>query len=340
MIIYEPKTTLWASIPKICNSNNHVKSDLTKLLASCDCYNLNDKDIQCYCSNCNNLNILNNLEKIKNISQEEYSWLVSLTNKSFWIKYFPDPCETIVIPLPIKYAKYIYEASIIGYIKGNRSHIFDDELEFVENYIDTFLPKNKNWFARLDSASPKDGKYGAGPLSTSNEIVTALATSMRVNKSLENAIKKNSNGSQIEICDVPLYLLPWRNDWNENLEFRVFVHNKKVTSISQYVWHKDVGFTEDIMKVLTPKILDFCEYVINKFPLFDFVVDIIVVLQDNIEICGIDQNTNLNVELVEFNSFGAELASGSALFHWLNDYNLLYGYTDNVYVRYINNVTN
>lgn len=40
-------------------------------------------------------------------------------------------------------------------------------------------------------------------------------------------------------------------------------------------------------------------------------------------------------ELVEFNSFGADFAPGSALFHWLNDKDILYGNGDTITVRFI-----
>jgi hypothetical protein len=34
---------------------------------------------------------------------------------------------------------------------------------------------------------------------------------------------------------------------------------------------------------------------------------------------------DLSVELIELNSYGAQMAAGSCLFHWLKDYDQLYG---------------
>ena len=42
---------------------------------------------------------------------------------------------------------------------------------------------------------------------------------------------------------------------------------------------------------------------------------------------------NLDVQLIEFNAFGAQMASGSALFHWLRDYNVLYGMNGDNYIE-------
>lgn len=301
-IIYEPKTLSWTQIPKICNTNNHTHDES---------------------------------DKIPNITFEEYTQQLELTNKKHWVKYFPDPNETIKVPLPLTHCRTLKEASVIGYLTQDRPRNIE-ELENVENYIKSYLPDHHvgQWFIRIDTASPKDGKYGPGPLLSAKEIVTSLSTSLRIHKALNKTTE----------TEETLYIVPWRSDWHESLEFRVFVHNKKVTCFSQYVWHYDVGWNDNNIKIVAPHILEFCNTkVLPVFPLDSYVVDVIIVVDSPMthekrKIPEFTSDTIFHIEVIEFNSFGAELASGAALFHWLNDYDKMYGtiQDDKVVVRYVN----
>ena len=48
---------------------------------------------------------------------------------------------------------------------------------------------------------------------------------------------------------------------------------------------------------------------------------------------------SLKCNIVEFNPFGAQLKTGSSLFHWINDYNQLHGKNKKkIEVRLINHV--
>lgn len=305
-IIYESVTAEWTSQPKICNTNNH-KLEEHKHLTS----------------------------MTEEISSDEYRDQLALTNKNIWSQYFPDPENTIRIPLSHTFCKILEEVSVVGYLKKDKPHIYEDELETIENYIKTFLPDSsvKRWFIRVNEASPKDGKYCAGPLLSAKDIVTSLSTSLRIHKAF-NSLKPG--------CDDILYLVPWNDAWHEELEFRVFVHQNKVTCFSQYVWHRHVGWNLDKIKLVAPKILEFCNSkVIHVFPLNSYVVDVIVIIKniqmtESNKIPEISQDTEFDIQVIEFNSFGVELASGSALFHWINDFNIMYGKTDNIVVRYVN----
>lgn len=182
----------------------------------------------------------------------------------------------------------------------------------------------------------KDGKYGCGPVTNSDEIITTLITSMRAHRNFATDVSCN-------ISDA-LYLIPWRDDWNKYSEFRVFVNERKVTCLSQYIWHTAVGWNRKSIEIVAPRIIDFCNNIARDFYLSSFVIDAIVVVKDpkynnDMLIPIIDSATEFDIELVEFNSFGAELSTSSALFHWLNDYDVMYE-SDEVVVRYTSNVDN
>lgn len=116
-LVYEPKTENWALQPDICNSNNHA-SDIT---------------------------------------MEEYRVTMSKTNKDRWVKVFPDPPDSIEIPLTVSMCKILAQASRVGYLKNARPSIFKEELEDIEKYIASFMANTVviKWFIRLNEASPK-----------------------------------------------------------------------------------------------------------------------------------------------------------------------------------------
>lgn len=308
-IIYEAKTLEWVSVPRACNTNNH------KIAES------------------------QSPNKLKDITEKEYLENILLFNKDKWTASFPDPPGSLSIPLSIKHCKILSNAALIGHLKSARPAIYKEELTEIDAYIKSCISAHESasanavqkWFARLKRCSSKDGVYGAGPLMSSSEIVTSIVTSLRTYKSLEHCIEIGA--------DETLYLTPWRDDWNERLEFRVFVCNKRITCISQYCWNKTVGFNTENLSIIAPRIVEYCDTeIINKFNQDSFVIDVIVVMQQSdTEVSTIMPSTIFSIELVEINSFGAESPAGSALFHWLNDYDIMYGLGDtpSIVVRYV-----
>lgn len=265
------------------------------------------------------------------ITTEEYRRQIALTYKNEWIRLFPDPPGTVTIPIAKTHCRMLEVVTYVGSIAGNPPEMYQDELNSFEAFIHGAIKgiTKQKWFIRFNEASPKDGIFGCGPVHSAEEIVLAIATSMRAHKAMRTACKSERGET--------LYLIPWRNDWNENLEFRVFIHNSKVTAFSQYVWSKYLGWTPETIQIVAPAILKYCnETIIPKMSLPNFVVDVIVVIpqfQGNVSL--ITKDTEFHVELIEFNSFGFELSSGSALFHWLKDKDILYGTGENVVVRYV-----
>ena len=165
-------------------------------------------------------------------------------------------------------------------------------------------------------------------------MVTSLVTSIRAHRGLISSIELNIPNT--------LYLVPWHSDWNDFCEFRVFVHEGRVTCFSQYVWSRDVGWNRVNMEIVAPRIVDYCnDHVITNFTLVNsFVVDLIVIVKNPVlshenKISIITSDTDFTIELVELNSFGSHLASGAALFHWLNDNDTIYGVEDKIVARYV-----
>ena len=120
-----------------------------------------------------------------------------------------------------------------------------------------------------------------------------------------------------------IYITPWNNEWDEyrQYEYRTFIHDRKLTAVSQYHWplaidHKDITrHAELIVDFITNKIMPKVDWIDS------FVADVIVINSER-------------VDLIELNTFGKEQASGSCCFHWLNDYDKMYNGGNDIYVRY------
>lgn len=263
-----------------------------------------------------NCNTNNHIDLEQDEIYKKYKKRLIETHKDNWIKWFPD--NSIQIPINKYFCDILCDACYIGFIKHKPPAIYKEELVELEKYIEKFIPSNiTKWFIRLSPCSPKDGMYGSGPLISAKEIVSSIATSYRAFTCF-NYVKQNDLDKEI------LYLVPWRDDWYEDgYEFRVFVYNRNITCISQYNHTRDIGLYEDLLKEICGKIKIFYDSIKDKIPLESFVIDVIYV--------------NEKIELVEFNSFGKDSASGSSLFHWLDDFELLYGNGENIFVRYTKN---
>ncbi len=107
-------------------------------------------------------------------------------------------------------------------------------------------------------------------------------------------------------------------DWvpcHQDHEFRCFVHNRSLTAISQYHCYSHFASLQHTGHVqrIRREIILFLSDVVDCFTIPSFVVDIVV--HPHTYACSI----------IELNPFGRTLSSGSALYNWDKDFELLYG---------------
>lgn len=257
----------------------------------------------------------NNLEKNYDgvvIPYEEYLVKVELTNYLNYIEYYSFP--HIVIPLlqeEITYLKTIGKPSLV--VDKVTIDWDDFQVQKILSRWNKFIPTSESgYFVRLNRASPKDSVYECRVWSA-KDILKTIVSSARCYKSIEK-VSDNIRSNEYII------LKEWNSKFTHNpqFEFRVFVCNSKVTAISQYHCYTPFdwsGILDEEWNTIYKNINNLYNRC-NKFP--NCVMDVYV-----------NQllNNNFNSELVEFNSFGMELASGSALFDWDSDKQILYGKT-------------
>lgn len=190
------------------------------------------------------------------------------------------------------------------------ARIYKEEIEpIVDRFNDSW--RDGKWFFRFNSRSPKDGMHEY-PMYLPNQIIETIITSKRAFLALSDD-------------ENVIYFVKYDDEWKRENEYRVFIRNGKVTCISQYylisIYQIDLNIMKNMINWLENDILP---EILLKIGKNDIVADFYIE----------DDN---KFKIVEFNSFGYWMASGSALFHWINDFNKLYNEDGNVYIRYIKN---
>jgi len=202
---------------------------------------------------------------------------------------------------------WLEEAHKIGRITFKFPKSFENELNaLLDEYEGGLL--SENYFVRTNSASLKTGLYGVGPYCHLKQIIISMVTS---------SYSHSGMGQK-------LYLLPWKK-LDENNEFRVFVYNGRITAISQQhlydvyenLSHASNRVLENMVNVLTNW---YISYVKPRVPINSFVMDACFLTDDSIY-------------FIEANPWGMEYGSGSSLFNWKTDYNILYGHGDPIVLR-------
>jgi D123 len=210
------------------------------------------------------------------------------------------------IDLPIE--RWMLDACDIGVITGRFPMNFIEDLdEYCQRnrHLDAYF--DKPYFIRTESVSLKTGCHEAFPYSNIRSVIESITTSSYCHK------------ASIKPPKIKLYLVePVSID--PDLEFRVFVHHGKVTAISQqHLYVRNKTLNDNMAKEIAHKIIAFTEKL--DVPVRSYVTDL-ALMSDG------------DIYFIELNPFGSEYGSGSSLFHWLTDNDLLYGRLNHVEMRY------
>lgn len=203
------------------------------------------------------------------------------------------------------------ESAKVSIITAKRNSLMEDELMTIENRLKNNWIDGK-YFIRFDSGSPKDG-YPKFPLMSAANVIDIIITSHRAFKAMNNDNKK-------------IYFVEFNESWESSHEVRVFVRKGKVTCISQYNPYNAAFFNEmtdlnlkHITQNIISKVNQLVKLLCDNIKTYDFVVDLYI-------------EDDYGAKLIELNSFGYWLSSGSALFNWNDDRTKLYG-DGNIYFR-------
>lgn len=170
-----------------------------------------------------------------------------------------------------------------GYFKSEDFKQLEEQINSTLSKYGPVTPK-LNWSAPVDASWVNPGNTTKCTLlndvllllKSSNHIILDIDEPfVEVNQDDDDSKNDNTNGIN-DNNEIP-YTLTLRKwiDINPALEFRVFIHDKKIIGISQRDLNYYV-FLEEIKEKLHSKIVDFSEKIIKKFPLSKFILDIYI----------------------------------------------------------------
>ncbi len=243
---------------------------------------------------------------------EDYDEVLEKTLTKNWISKFHSEYETIT--LDKKDLRWMHEAFQIGTVSGYFPKMYEEELEDTCNrYPIESIFLEEGCFVRTDRVSLKEGCHGPGPYFSLKHIIESMVTT----RTGHAAFKADS-----ETCTI--YLMKWQ-EMDREKEFRVFVKDGRVTAISQQQLYMSNDWlnkmSEDELQRIGEEIVRFYDQEVKGKLDMDMTMDM-VFLQDQ-------------SYFIEPNTYGKEYSSGSSLFHWIIDEEIMYGKTDDIYFRYV-----
>jgi len=236
---------------------------------------------------------------------------------------------------------------------GMERRLTNEEMQAEDNFLlrlqgllDPY--EGKEFFCRFSTRSPKDAvsvpketwdqldivqrlqaKLELLCVTNAQQILTLLTKSQRIFSDINFYYQyRVPDTSSSKLC---LILRDFVRDLPVDHEFRCFVRNKKMTAISQYYCYHTWPALQDRNHVLQCRdaMVNFHNSISHAISMPDYVIDFVVY-------------PDFQCHIIELNPFGAAMSSGSALFHWLKDYKLLYDEMglDNAVIRVVEHMEN
>jgi hypothetical protein len=186
-------------------------------------------------------------------------------------------------------------------------------------------------FVRLGATSAKDSWAIHTPTAKPpplrcdpDAIVQRLVTSCRV----IGRMLALDGKVWIEDPGEALIIQKWSEDIQLQREFRVFCYQGRVTAVSQDIWWEDLGWQDKYSSGFVEAITGLWAKIKCHLPFDSCTMDVLMTEPSS-------TRTEWGARVIEFNGFGAHLNTGSDLFHWVNDADILYGKTAGVTVRFV-----
>ncbi len=258
-----------------------------------------------------------------NIRPENYDEVISNIHTNKWIDKFRE-YKTIVIDTK-QDLYWMKEAFEIGSKTKRFPHSYDDELDDMVNRYKHFdyIFNGQEYFIRAENVSLKEGMHGVGPYKDFKSIIQSIITCRLGHTPLTT-----------ETTHITLYLCEFIKNLNIGMEFRVFVKENKITAISQQALYDVNDILEPLNDNEKNDIIHKWINIIKSYFETDIKPKITHIDSYVMDFAILSDDTPYFIEL---NTFGKEYASGSALFDWIRDYNILYGLNgDCIEFRYTN----
>jgi hypothetical protein len=293
---------------------------------------------------------------VNNVRPSDYDAVQENLKTSNWVKELKETYEEITIP--VQHVKTLFGAYRVSlckgtsWINGNISNTSASDLNDIFNYPEDYEAKTgtkriaeikaiietetklKEKFARTDYASFKNTRWRKEYNTSLRKMYESLILSDLKHSPL--SYQPANENSQHDATDLKVYLFPWQ-DIDSDREFRVFVYNNKITAISQQNLYQsnEVLAASPTSEDRAEKIKHWCD-IIEGYFLDKIRTKIKYISSYVLDIAIIDKDRKEVAYPIELNPFGKEYTSGSSLFNWITDQDILYSdNTENLHFRYV-----
>jgi len=232
---------------------------------------------------------------------EDYNEVLYQTYAKHWIHNFHE--SILIMDIKKKDYTWMKQCHQIGKHTKKFPESYKEELDDMIQENISFLEK-KDYFVRTENVSLKTGIHGVGPYQDLKQVIESMVTC-------------REGHSPFSEPNIRLYFLPWIKI-DSDKEFRVFVKNGEITAISQQQLYQVNTFLKECDNI--PKVVKYWINIIKTH--FDKIIKYKIV-NLNSYVMDVAITENESCYFIEINPFGSEYSSGSALFHWILDHDVL-----------------
>ncbi|KAJ2891252.1 hypothetical protein MKZ38_000691 [Zalerion maritima] len=190
-------------------------------------------------------------------------------------------------------------------------------------------------FVRLGATSAKDSFARGAPTTkpdplppSADLVLRRFLTSGRV----AGRLLALADGIWPDDPGEALIVQRWSPDIELQREIRVFCCGGRVTAISQDIWWEKAGWRDRYSQGFVQAITDVWASAKEHVPFDACTMDTLMTPPSG--------GRPWSAKIIEFNGFGAHLNTGSDLFHWVRDADVLQGKTPGVTVRFVDDWEN
>lgn len=225
--------------------------------------------------------------------------------------------RSTVVSVPVRIPSWMLKAATTIALTGDAGclkRLYADELEStvaaspqVQAVLDAVRGDTRGCFVRSESVSCKEGVHGPGPYTTAAAVFESIITARTGHTPMIDV----RNGT------LDLFVFPWR-ELDARYEFRVFVWEGKAVAVSQQRWFEPFAGDCSVKKLqaLMWRVIACAEVNVADFSRRNgcpptAVADVAMSVSDDKPV------------FLELNPYGGDYSSGSALFHWALDAEIL-----------------
>lgn len=230
-----------------------------------------------------------------------------------------DPA-TVTMTLAENDIRWMIPSARVGMLTGRASKFDVDNIDALAAKYPIHGFVSPGWFVRTETVSLKYGMHGPGPYTDMKSVIESLVFSVDGHLCISQ---------RDDLTKYKLYFVPWVNIVQE---FRVFVFENRVSAISTQhfseinEWLQAMS-DEQVARGVVYPIVDYFDTCLKAR------LSPIVGPNYTMDIAFLDDG---RVYFIEPNSFGANMAAGSAAYHWVYEHDKLHREFDSdpIYVKF------